>query len=49
VVSVREVDVSFVEDGGPLKGGAVQALAGSAVAVFGGEGFGAGFQASRSD
>ena len=38
MVAVGEVDVGFVEDGGPLEGGAVEPLAGLAVAVFGGEG-----------
>ena len=42
MVAVREVDVGLVEDGGPLKGGTVQALARRAVAVFGGQGFVAG-------
>lgn len=38
VVAVREVDVLLVEDGRPLEGRAVQALAGRAVAVLGGQG-----------
>ena len=47
VVAVREVDVGLVEDGGPLEGGAVEALAGRAVAIFCGEGFGAGELVAR--
>lgn len=39
VVAVREIDVVLVENGGPLEGGAVEALARGAVAVFGGKGF----------
>lgn len=37
VVPVREVDVLLVEDGSPLEGRAVEALAGGAVAVFRGQ------------